>query len=266
MAIRFPLDQAFIVGIWLEGCFYGIFIPIFGASVYVLVAKKGLLVKLNLPILIAAILMFALATAHVTINVYRLIHGFVLNESVPGAAVLYLYSLSEPTQKAKDIVYVTQSLLGDGLNIYRSWLIWNKNWRIPVFPMLLWLTTCVVGYYIPGYLFQFYQTDSNIFGSRYRTYVTIWYTLTMVQNIITTSLIAFRLWRHERQIGDYRTGNFSLTSIIQIILESAAIYVAAQVVLLVTYACSDNAQYVLLEIITPLVGIVSHRHLQKHCI
>jgi len=256
MVTHFPLDQAFIVAIWLESVFYGILIPVFVSSVYVILHKRKLLERVNVPMLLAAILMFLLSTAHMGINVYRLLQGYVLDNTTPGGAVAFLYSLTEPTQKAKDAIYCTQSLLGDVLNIYRSWLVWNKNIWVVIFPIMLWFPTAVVGYYIPGYLFEASKWNDNVFTSNFRIYITIWYTLALVQNLITTSLIAIRLWYYERKAGPYRTGNFSLSPIIHIIVESASIYVAAQLVLLITFVSSDNAQYVLLEIITPIVGIV----------
>ncbi|KZO98556.1 hypothetical protein CALVIDRAFT_562011 [Calocera viscosa TUFC12733] len=238
MAI-FPLDQAFILAIWMESCFYGILIPVFISSVYVLLYRKKMMDKLNWPMLIAAILMFALATAHMGINTYRLVQGYVLDSN-----------------RAKDAIYCTQTLLGDSLNIYRSWLVWNRNIWVVVVPIMLLIPAVVIGYYIPGRIFEEIRWNANLFTSLDHVYITVWYTLALTQNLITTSLIAFRLLHHERKVVAYRTGNFSLSPVIYIIVESAAFYVAAQLVLLVTFLCSNNAQYILLELMTPIVGIV----------
>jgi hypothetical protein len=36
-----------------------------------------------------------------------------------------------------------QSLLGDGILIYRCWIVWNKSWLIVTLPLLIWLANII---------------------------------------------------------------------------------------------------------------------------
>ncbi|KZT50801.1 hypothetical protein CALCODRAFT_521760 [Calocera cornea HHB12733] len=256
MVAYFPLDVAFLVSIWLETLMYGIFLPTFVISICALWYNKKWMIPVNLPMVLFVLLMFALATAHVGINTWRMIQAYVYNSSVSGGSVAFLLSLAQPTQSAKDAIYVTQTLLGDIFNIYRSWLVWNRNYWVPVFPLALWVATTVVGYYMTTSLFPSARMDDNAFTELYKTWITIWYCLSVAQNLITTTLIAFRLWHHERQIAAYRKSGFSLLPIMLIIVESAAIYLAAQLLALILLLVNDNASFTMLELLTPLIGIV----------
>ena len=38
---------------------------------------------------------------------------------------------------AKDVIYTTTILIGDGFFVYRLFVVWNRSWRITVMPLLL---------------------------------------------------------------------------------------------------------------------------------
>ncbi len=51
----------------------------------------------------------------------------------------FFNTLSNPTLVAKDVLYVTQTLIGDAFVTYRLFMVWNRSWPIVVFPILLLL-------------------------------------------------------------------------------------------------------------------------------
>lgn len=90
------------------------------------------------------------------------------------------------------------------------------------------------------------------------------YAVAFVQNTLTSGLIAFRLWRHERianRIGgrsDSTDGSqTSLMPVMRIIVESAGIYVVVVLILIILYAIDSNAQYIVQEAFVPIVGTSS---------
>lgn len=93
------------------------------------------------------------------------------------------------------------------------------------------------------------------------------YAVAFVQNTLTSGLIAFRLWRHERianRIGgrsDSTDGSqTSLMPVMRIIVESAGIYVVVVLILIILYAIDSNAQYIVQEAFVPIVGTSSRSH------
>lgn len=65
--------------------------------------------------------------------------------------------------------------------------------------------------------------------------------------------MAFRLWQTDRRSAEIRLGKGNLVPILHILVESAALYLFVEVLLLSLYAVNYNAQYILLEVVTPVV-------------
>ena len=91
------------------------------------------------------------------------------------------------------------------------------------------------------------------------------YSLAFVQNSITTSLIAYRIWSQDRRsvaAGISSGGSkSSLIPVIRIVVESAAIYLLELLVLIILYALKHNAQFILQEAVVPTVGECYYRTL-----
>jgi hypothetical protein len=94
---------------------------------------------------------------------------------------------------------------------------------------------------------------ATVFDPRLTNWITVFYSIAVVQNIITTGLMALRLWQGEKQSARYRLGGGSFLPVLQILVESAALYLFVEILLLSLYAVNYNAQYVLLEMVTPIV-------------
>ncbi|EJT99864.1 hypothetical protein DACRYDRAFT_117496 [Dacryopinax primogenitus] len=218
--VDFPIDEAFILSIWAELLLYGCLVPLFLASIYIM-HEKIVAGRPNWPMLVAAIAMFVLATAHIAVNLRRLLNGYVWSSD----AVAFFNDLDSPTHVVKDTIYTTQSLLGDAFAIFSG--------------------------YIVAWLFVRNKADFSIFDNNLWGWIISFYTLALVQNIITTGLIAYAIWNSDRTITAFRAAGRSLMPIVGIVVESAVAYVLAQAALLGLYVLDCNAQYIMLEMITP---------------
>ncbi|KAJ7275519.1 hypothetical protein B0H12DRAFT_1087630 [Mycena haematopus] len=67
--------------------------------------------------------------------------------------------------------------------------------------------------------------------------------------------MAWRIAATDKQTVSYRVGKSNLILILRILVESAALYLTAELILLILYVRNNNAQYILLETITPIIGI-----------
>ncbi|KZO96039.1 hypothetical protein CALVIDRAFT_146969 [Calocera viscosa TUFC12733] len=248
--VDFSLDEAFILSIWVELLLYGCLVPLFFASTYIM-HEKIAAGRPNWPMLGAAVCMFLLASTHVAVNLRRMLSGYVWSSN----PVAFFNDLDSPTHVVKDTIYTTQSLLGDAFAIYRCWLIWERRVSVVVVPVVLLVCSTFSGY-IVAWLFVKNKADNSVFDTDLYGWIISFYTLALVQNLITTTLIAYAIWSSDRTITAFRAAGRSLMPIVGIILESAVLYVAAQIALLVLYVLDCNAQYIALEMITPTVGLV----------
>ncbi|KAJ7309401.1 hypothetical protein DFH08DRAFT_484995 [Mycena albidolilacea] len=250
---QYPLDNTFLVAAWLESLLYGCFLVTFVASVYVQVSFNKRQNTHNRVMFIYSGVMFAIATVHVAMNCFRLIRGFADSAAAPGGAVGYLAVLSRWDHIFKDTLYATQSIIGDSAGVYRCWILWNKDYRFVILPGLLLIGSTVSGYMVCG-LYPTIDPNASIFNPVLLDWITAFYSIAVTQNIITTGLMALRLWQVEKQSARYRLGGGNFIPVIKILVESAALYLLIEILLLALYTVDHNAQYILLECVTPTAG------------
>jgi len=132
---------------------------------------------------------------------------------------------------------VTANILGDGLMLYRCYVFWNRTgpWVV-AFPALLFLASTAMGIAA--------TIQSGLPGNNFFTTVNFtvpWLALTISFNVITTSMIAFRLWSVSRSMraalpkerADVYTGTIAL------LVESALPFTLLGIGYLITYVRMD---------------------------
>ncbi|KAJ6545151.1 hypothetical protein B0H19DRAFT_955551, partial [Mycena capillaripes] len=87
--------------------------------------------------------------------------------------------------------------------VYRCWILWDRRHQYIIFPFLLLIVSAVSGYMVSG-LYSTIDPDANIFNARLLHWITVFHSVAVAQNIITTSLMAWRLWKVEKHSAKYR--------------------------------------------------------------
>ncbi|KAI0341499.1 hypothetical protein BDW22DRAFT_1359087 [Trametopsis cervina] len=250
-----PLDITFLVSLWLEALFYGFLICIFSGSVYVNLTLRRNQDGHSRVMFGLSCLMFLLATIHVAMNCFRMLDAYVIHRNDPGGPVAHMGALAPWDHVFKDTIYATQEILGDAVAIYRTWVVWGRDWRPVVIPCCLLVVSLVSGYSVCG-LYPTEDPNSTVFDPRLMSWIRTFYAISVVQSGLTTGLMAYRIWQTDKRSASYRTNSSgNLMPILRILIESASIQFVAEVILLSLYSANYNAQYMLLELITPLVGI-----------
>jgi hypothetical protein len=79
------------------------------------------------------------------------------------------------------------------------------------------------------------------------------YAISFVQSLLTTSLMAFRIWSADSRAAKYRTNKSYLLAMLRTFVESTTLQLLFEIIVLAFYAAGLNAQYIILETITPIV-------------
>lgn len=254
MVAQTPLDQVFIVSIWMEAVLYGFLLALTLASVYVNLTLRRHQGSHSRIMFGVGLLMWTIATAHVGFNCFRLVQGYVLHGDDPGGPAAWFSILSSWDHVTKDTLYATQEILGDAMAIYRTWVLWSHDWRILAPLGTLFVVSTGFGYAVCG-TFTTEHGTANIFGPKLSALITVFYALSFVQSLLTTGLMAYRIWSSERFSTKYHSRRKWLLPYLRILVESAALQLIAEFIVLVLYAAKVNAQYIFLETLTPLVAI-----------
>ncbi|KAJ6458641.1 hypothetical protein C8R47DRAFT_146651 [Mycena vitilis] len=255
MAESFPLITSFLVSFWLEGVLYGFFVCIFATSLIVNVGSSNRQTAHSRAMFVVGIVTFLLATAHVVINFTQMMRGYADHSSLAGGPVGYLAIISQWDSVLKNVIYTTQSIVGDSVAVYRCWVLWNRNFFVICAPLLMVFGSTVSGYMTCVLLGKIQPGMMVIGGSPQDAVVKTFFSLAVAQNVITTSLMAWRIAATNIRSSSYRIGQTNFMPMLRILVESAALYLAAEIVLLILYVCDSNAQFIVLEAVTPIIGI-----------
>ncbi|KAG1864840.1 hypothetical protein F4604DRAFT_1656903 [Suillus subluteus] len=247
-----PLDSAAIISTALEGILYGeccFSVLLFVCTMLTSAYKRDA----NRPIALVAILLLTLSTAHMVTDIIRLEDGFVkYRDTFPGGPAAFFEDISQPTFLTKNILYAFQTMLGDGVLIYRCYHVWQSIWVI-VLPSLLWFSASAASFIVPYYAST--STGGDIYSNLAGRWVVALLVLTLLTNLITSGLLAYRIWTIERRVSAMGTIKSTLMPIVRIFVDAAIMYSAVLFVMLVCFLCSNNAQFIIQDTVMPIIPI-----------
>ncbi|KAL5531102.1 hypothetical protein ACEPAG_3978 [Sanghuangporus baumii] len=242
--MAFPADESKLVSIFIQTLLYGAYTVVFILTVWVLLFKRAPQEPINKTMLAISIVLFVLATMHIGVNYTRIIKAFVTHRDAPGGPAAFFNQLSEFTQIFGSTIYVAQTLVGDGVVLYRSYLVWERKFRVIAFPCLLLLGSTACGI---GILYSFAKVvpEAEIFVNELQNWIVSFFSLTLATNIVCTALVAARIWMLNRSIMSF--ASHSYRPIIILVIESGAVYSVTLLALLILYKAHSWFQYVLLD-------------------
>ncbi|TFK37421.1 hypothetical protein BDQ12DRAFT_750907, partial [Crucibulum laeve] len=251
----------------VQGCLYGLFLVLFGASLYALILRqrsfstqpKTLRDSSSLRhLILSSILIFTAVTVHIIFIFIRLFQAFVWYKN--GSAPLEFYAdLAQPTEVAKTFIIATTVVIADAMivrlaclpsRIYRLWIVWSYSKAIIVFPIFTLFGAAVCGIGITYQITQ-YKRGENVFISQAGHWITSLCVSMLCTNIYTC--ITGRIMKINQQ--STRHGDESLTSVVAIIIESAAIYTTWTIFFFISYLSKSKLQFIAGDVWSMISGI-----------
>ncbi|KAK7464490.1 hypothetical protein VKT23_006660 [Stygiomarasmius scandens] len=271
MAGQLALDRSFLLAAGFEALVYGKHFPTIienklklkqdSSSVYLAQPCSFIFPLVTLPdmtdkavMIIASSIMFIIATLHLVVNWYRVLIAYIGQDLNQGGAVAFLGRLTPWHRVLADTLYPTQENLGGAAAIYRTWILWDRDWKMIVLPSLL-LIANIVAEIIILVLYITADPTTVIFDGRLNSWIRSFFSVVVALNIITTGLMGYRLWSTHQKSSRYNTEKSKIISVLRIFLESAALQLVTQIILLILYSMHNNAQNLLLQSSVPIVGI-----------
>ncbi|KAH7886568.1 hypothetical protein F5I97DRAFT_1936249 [Phlebopus sp. FC_14] len=247
-----PLDTAAIMSTVLEGILYGFSLLMYGGTLWALNYQHT---KMNRPMLLIATLFLILSTIHMVVDIKRIEDGFVTyRDTFPGGPTAFFADVAQETFVFKNAVYTLQTLLGDGVVIYRCYVVWQSPW-IVVLPIMGW---CAVAASAVGSVYSVSQATANannIFVKETGQWITSFYASTLATNVLSSSLLAFRIWWIDRKVTAVRASQSKTMPILRVLLDAALLYSMSLFAALMCFVFSNNGQYVVLDLIMPIIPI-----------
>jgi len=206
----------------------------------------------------AIVLLYLLATAHMSIALARLIQGFITYRNVIDP-IDYFSDTTLTYIVAKDYFYITNLIVGDCVVVWRLYIVWGKNIWIAAFPIIMIIGTAISGY---GSVSQdllgtvSYEVAVN--------WVTAMFIISLCTNVIVTILTAARIWYFMPRYKEVMAQTpASYHRVILIIIESGCIIAAAKIVEFALFEVApgsgiggNNAMYIPYECMPQITGLM----------
>ncbi|KAM5534170.1 hypothetical protein V8D89_012190 [Ganoderma adspersum] len=263
-----PTLTAGIISVTLESIAFGTLVVVYSICGWTLLCRHRSEVprsKRHLVLLSASTAMFMLAFIHEAIDIHIMLSSFVMEHYNLFTIAVQLDSLDAVTSAvgaAKFAVYVTQLLIGDGIMIYRAYVVWDRSFKVIIPPFILLAGELVLGYFVS--LAGPFAPEA--WGLNIVLLSNAFYVLSVATNILSSGLIMARiLWFKSRtqkasqvSLGsqDGRLKNVTWR-VVESILQSAAIYSVASISLAVTSFTSTTVAFPACHSVFPsVIGLV----------
>ncbi|KAJ7907678.1 hypothetical protein B0H13DRAFT_689602 [Mycena leptocephala] len=251
-----PLLSANLVIVVLETFLYAIYLVLASFTLYLVVArhreranKMPVFWRLLSPLLLGTLTLFVAVTAHWILNIVRLFLAFQISQD---GARLFYSNLAHGTEILKYIFLIAAWLIGDLLVIHRMWAVWAFHTRIIVLPIFTLLGYLVFGVGL-AYQLSTYDSNDSIFKSEFRRWTTGICFFGLCTSVYTTGFVWYKLWTTSRALKS--AGVTSLSGIMRIFIDSAALMTAWGLFHVVSYQWGSNLQFVAVDCMPAVIGI-----------
>ncbi|KAG1847096.1 hypothetical protein C8R48DRAFT_615909 [Suillus tomentosus] len=249
-----PLDTAAIFSTAMEGILYGFSVLMFVGTMWALTRKRRMK-EINRTNTAVAFMLLILSTAHMIVDIVRLEQGLVTyRDTFPGGPAAFFADVTQTTFVVKNIMYSLQTMLGDGMVIYRCYVVWQSVWIIIV-PSLLWIAMTVCAFCADYKLSNATSEAGDVFAKPTGQWITAFYTMSLASNLLASGCLAYRIWRMERNVSAIRTSNKSMMPIVRVLADAAILYSVTILTGLVCFVEANNGQYIILDMTMPIISI-----------
>ncbi|TFY80395.1 hypothetical protein EWM64_g3614 [Hericium alpestre] len=239
------LSQAVFIALFIETVLYGIALTMGSATILTLlrigsegpVAQKPLIFMLSL--------MLMIATPHIIISFVRAHTAFVVYPlDGPDKS---LGNISDPLLNVKNILFLTQTVLGDGVNIWRFYVIYGKSVKPIIIPSIFMLAGVVCGCFVIN-AFAHSGSGHSVFDLP-NSWIKAYDAFMITTNAYCAVAVSWKIGRTTR----FHSGGGSTHPAVIVIAETGILYTSSLITFLGIYVANSNAQFIAIDLITPLV-------------
>ncbi|KAI9457154.1 hypothetical protein HD554DRAFT_2225124, partial [Boletus coccyginus] len=228
-----PMGKISMIGIWIETVLYGVNCAMYGMHMFFLF-RGGKKATLRWGLIMISTIHFLLATIHVGASLQQSLDAFVYApDDVPNYSTTYWLDYTTTPCVVKNNAYATLLLAYCLVLIWRLYVVFMRDWRVVVFPLIL--TIGAVGSIYAASAVSALP-NNGLYGSLTTSLVISGWVVGFILNVSVTGAIVARLWWTSRTIALLTTTSTNrFASSIYIVVESGTITLIASAFLLALF-------------------------------
>ncbi|TFY61749.1 hypothetical protein EVG20_g6941 [Dentipellis fragilis] len=197
--------------------------------------------------------MFLLATGQVICDSINIFIAFFHHET-RAERIAFMKDATQAVYSWRYGILTVMILVADCLMHYRCYIIWKRRIWIVLLPLTLSLGGCICGFLTIGlarrHALLTLQTQSAL--------LTSFFALTFSANVISTVLLTYKLWKHDRAAKKVlHTAESAFAPVIRIVVESGAMTAAYHLVYVITLETRSEALETTAEMASPVFALIS---------
>ncbi|PBK93416.1 hypothetical protein ARMGADRAFT_1164960 [Armillaria gallica] len=253
----FLIAEAHFIAIGIEVLLHGMYTALWLVSMYLLLFKRKK-TKVIVVMTVLNSIMWAVATSYMSINFQQILHAFLHQHAADNPTAFK--DNSAPNICWQILLESTNIVIGDGIVIWRAWILWNRKWWVVITTATLLSSTLTTA---TG-LIRVYTMAPPAITLFENPSLSAWATAfigsTLITNIWATSLVTYRTWSHNKYIRAI-TGETFMTrvrrqnGILAILIESGIFYCCTWFVAIVAFVCGNSLIYIVIDILSQLTAI-----------
>ncbi|KAG8991750.1 hypothetical protein FRB93_002596 [Tulasnella sp. JGI-2019a] len=230
-----PLDAANFFGILLSVWLYALFQRVFLASLWPLWRRRH--VSGGRFVVAVTLCLFVTATSQIAINIAKCYNRFVTYRGVPDTEA-YAENAFMLKATLSSWLFMFAIWNAEIILVWRVWVVWSRDWRAVLFPIIMFLTEFVAGVVTcirlgPREAFVGHKNDQA-------TEKIIAGVSLLLVNSTCTPLVIFKLWRVGRHVQIQQTRTLYQTIVFRLI-ESGSLYSATSLLWIIFMLPSGSA-------------------------
>ncbi|THG93988.1 hypothetical protein EW026_g7390 [Hermanssonia centrifuga] len=239
--MSFPVAEAQVVALFMESIAYGVYVVTLGIACRVLFFdNQGMKKRVNWSMVVVVALMAIFSTLDVSLGLRHNLDAFIFYKG-PGGPDAEFDNISYWVNVMKTVDTQMMSLIGDGMLIYRCFVIFSHKWLIIAFPLLMWLANVACSVMII-FITATLRQDTTISQQRLlKPFLYSFFIITIALNLLTTT---------QRGLPRSR-----LEKVIRIIIESGMLYTLFVIMTFICELAGSNAIYGVSDVLVVVVGI-----------
>ncbi|KAJ7915795.1 hypothetical protein B0H13DRAFT_1999469 [Mycena leptocephala] len=257
----FPITEAQLTGIYFETLTYGMYLVTccFCAQTLFWIPQPGggerLRQRSEIQWLLVSIFCFIFVVSTFD-DIIGLLHMILAFEE--------LTNIHDWINIARSFNQILNMIVGDFVLIYRCFIVYGRRWLAIAVSFTLYLTGVAMGVKLMHAEITASNSAITLNSNLIKPWWSAFFAITAAQNVLTTSLLVWRIWRIEHQNGKFRGGNPSLSApahqprlrkVIRVVAESGLAYSTLVFLTFVVSVCNSNTLYPLSDATLQATGI-----------
>ncbi|KAK0450578.1 uncharacterized protein EV420DRAFT_741017 [Desarmillaria tabescens] len=248
------IADAYFIAIGVEVFLHGMYTALWLVSMYLLLEKTKVIVVMT----VLNSIMWTVATSHMAISFQQNFDAFLHNHAADNPVAFE--DNSAPNIYLQILLECINIVIGDGIVIWRAWILWNRE-RWVIFTTATLLTGTVTGAIGLIRVYTMAPPGITLFENpSLSAWATAFIGSTLITNIWATSLVAYRTWSHNKFIRAVTGERFMnrirrQNGILPILIESGVFYCCTWFVAIISFVCGNNFIYIVIDILSQLTAI-----------